>query len=183
LTIVERDPRLTPLDRRATIPPRFRPEAVDVEADADMNTLNKLVDHCVWANGQWIGFVAEAFPGDEFPVVRMSHILLGERAWFQRIAGQEPDPKIWRVIAIPELRELHTQHEGTFRQLLAGNLERVIAYKRFTGEEYQSPVSDILLHLTLHGAHHRGQIATYVSNQGKAPINTDFVQYCLRYGR
>jgi uncharacterized damage-inducible protein DinB len=47
------------------------------------------------------------------------------------------------------------------------------------GEQYQSPISDILLHLTLHGAHHRGQMATYASDAGKSPINTDYVQYCL----
>jgi hypothetical protein len=63
-----------------------------------------------------------------------------------------------------------------------GNLERVIAYKRFTGEEYQSPVADILLHLALHGAHHRGQMATYVSSKGAKPFNTDFVQFCLLHG-
>jgi DinB family protein len=47
------------------------------------------------------------------------------------------------------------------------------------GEEYQSPVSDILLHLSLHGTHHRGQMATYVSGKGAKPINTDYIQYCL----
>jgi uncharacterized damage-inducible protein DinB len=86
----------------------------------------------------------------------MSHILLGEQAWFDRVLGKEPN-----------------------RNLVSGNLDRVVAYRRFTGEEYQSPVADILLHLTLHGAHHRGQMATYVSGKGMKPINADFIQYCL----
>jgi uncharacterized damage-inducible protein DinB len=148
-----------------------------------MRTLDKLVDHCVWANGEWIGYAAQAFPADEFVMVRLSHILLGERAWFERIAGKKPDRSIWRTMTVPVLRELHGRHAAHYQELLVGSLDRVIAYKRFTGEEYQSPVADILLHLTLHGSHHRGQVATHVSKQGKQPINTDFIQYCLVHGR
>jgi hypothetical protein len=66
-------------------------------------------------------------------------------------------------------------------EYLRGSLDRMIAYKRFTGE-YQSPVTDILLHLTLDGAYQRGQMATYVSSTGTTPINTDFVQWCLLHG-
>ena len=148
-----------------------------------MNALKKLVDHCVWANGEWITYAAKEFAGDDFVLVRLSHILLGERAWFERIAGQKPDRQIWRTMTLPVLRELHNRHAAHYQDLLVGDLERVIAYKRFTGEEYQSPVSDILVHLTLHGMHHRGQIATHVSREGKQPINTDFIQYCLVNGR
>src|SRR5712691_5650234 len=119
-----------------------------------MTTLAKLVAHTVWANGEWITFVDENFPSDEYLLTRLSHILLGEQAWFQRILGQEPDRDIWRTLTVPQLRALHAKYEALYAQLLAGNLDRVIAYKRFTGEEYQSPVSGILLHLTLHGAHH-----------------------------
>jgi uncharacterized damage-inducible protein DinB len=148
-----------------------------------MSTLDKLIDHCNWANSEWISYAAQLFPADDFVLVRLSHILLGERAWFQRIDGTAVDRNVWHTMTIPALREVHARHAAQYRELLAGDLERVVAYKRFTGEEYQSPVSEILLHLTLHGAHHRGQIATYVSNQGKQPINTDFIQYCLRKGR
>ncbi len=47
-----------------------------------MTHLDKLVAHTVWANGEWITFAAKNFPADDFVLVRLSHILLGERAWF-----------------------------------------------------------------------------------------------------
>ena len=144
-----------------------------------MTPLSKLIDHCVWANENWIRFLAEGFASDEFLMKRMAHILLGERAWFQRLAGDEPDRDIWKMMTVTELREIHDRHRTRYDDLLRGNLQRVIAYKRFTGEEYQSPVADILLHLALHGAHHRGQMATHVSDKGVKPINVDFVQFCL----
>jgi len=147
-----------------------------------MAELNKLIGHTLWANEEWITFIDASFPADEYLLTRMSHILLGEQAWFQRILGEEPDRKIWQTLTIPQLRELHAKHKRIYGELRAGNIARVIPFKRFTGEAYQSPISDILLHLTLHGAHHRGQMATYVSKQGKPPINTDYIQYCLLQG-
>ena len=112
---------------------------------------------------------------------RLAHILLGERARFQRLAGEEPDRDIGRLLTAAELHDMHAQHRTIYEDLLPGDLQRVIAYRRFTGEEYQSPVVDVLLHLALHGGHHRGQMATHVSTKGPKPINTDFVQFCLVY--
>jgi hypothetical protein len=45
-----------------------------------VSALTKLVDHCVWANGEWIAFVTEHFREDDFCMARISHILLGEQA-------------------------------------------------------------------------------------------------------
>lgn len=85
-------------------------------------------------------------------------------------------------MTVSELRELLHHHRVIYDGLLAGDLARVVAYRRFTGEEYQSSVADVLLHLALHGAHHRGQLATHVSSRGVTPLNTDFVQFCLLNG-
>jgi len=109
----------------------------------------------------------------------MSHILLGEQAWFDRIRGNQPNPNIWEALTIAALWEEQDKNRNSYSKITNGDLDRIIRYKRFTGEEYQSPVADILLHLTLHGAHHRGQMATYVSSKGMKPINADFIQYCL----
>jgi uncharacterized damage-inducible protein DinB len=144
-----------------------------------MNQLTKLVDHCVWANELWIRTIVENWSSDEFLVARMSHILHGEQAWFDRVLGKEPRRDIWRALSTDSLWQEQRRNRDLYTGILGGDLDQVIQYKRFTGEEYQSPVSDILLHLTLHGTHHRGQMATYVSGKGSRPINTDFVQYCL----
>jgi uncharacterized damage-inducible protein DinB len=112
----------------------------------------------------------------------MSHIVLGEQAWFQRLDGREPDRDIWNLMDIPRLRQRHMQHQAIYAKVLEGDLGRVVKYTRFTGEKYQSPVADILVHLALHGTHHRGQMATDASAKGMKPINTDFIQFCLLHG-
>jgi uncharacterized damage-inducible protein DinB len=147
-----------------------------------MSDLPKLLHHSSWANEAWIRFVSDACPSDEYLVTRLSHILHGERAWLRRVAGEEPDRDIWSPMTIPHLLEVHGDHRTVIARLLGEDLGRVVSYRRFTGEAYQSSVNDILLHLVLHGSHHRGQMATHASAQGLRPINTDFIQFCLIHG-
>jgi hypothetical protein len=101
-----------------------------------MNSLTKLVEHCVWANDSWIHLIAEQAAPDEYAVRRISHILLGEQAWFQRIEGDEPDRDIWRALSLPALREMHGRHRNLYSDLLRSDIDRIVAYTRFTGEQY-----------------------------------------------
>jgi uncharacterized damage-inducible protein DinB len=83
------------------------------------------------------------------------------------------------VLTFEQMRERLAQHCDVYESLLRSDLSRVVDYTRFTGEKYRSPISDILVHLSHHGAHHRAQMATHISAQGVTPINTDFIQFCL----
>jgi uncharacterized damage-inducible protein DinB len=147
-----------------------------------MKPLSKAVQHCVWANGCWIDFVASTNASDHYVVTRISHILLGEQAWFQRIAGEPLDHDIWRAMTVDQLRAMHRRHEEIYNALLQSDLDRIIGYQRFTGEKYQSSISDIVLHLATHGAHHRGQLAAHIGARGERPPKTDFVQFCIVKG-
>lgn len=147
-----------------------------------MADLSKFVRHCLWANAAWIEFVGANLMADDYAVRRISHILLGERAWFQRIAGVDPDPEIWLALSLDALREVQAVHERTYNEYLRGDLERIVSFTRFTGERYASPVGDILTHLVTHGAHHRGQLVAHVATLGGVVPNTDFIQFCLTNG-
>jgi uncharacterized damage-inducible protein DinB len=146
-----------------------------------MTYLAKLVQHCSWANQVWIDLIAQATPDsrDEYLSRMISHVLLGEQAWFQRIMRQELDRDIWRVMPVAEMRERHQLHTQHYATLLAGELQQPVEYRRFTGEEYRSSIGDILLHLCTHGMHHRGQMAAHASKNGLALPNTDFINFCI----
>jgi uncharacterized damage-inducible protein DinB len=77
---------------------------------------------------------------------------------------------------------MHARHRHLYSDLVRGDVERIVPYTRFTGERYQSPISDILLHLVTHGAHHRGQLSAHIAATGLRPVNADFVQLCLARG-
>ena len=141
--------------------------------------VTRLTAYSCCSNQAWINFIEKVGPADAFLVKRMSHILLGEDAWFRRTVGVDVDPNVWSVLTFDQMRERLAQHRDVYDSLVRGDLSRVVDYVRFTGEKYRSPISDILVHLSHHGAHHRGQMATYISAQGVTPINTDFIQFCL----
>ena len=56
-------------------------------------------------------------------------------------------------------------------------LARNVHYTNSAGLEFDSTVGDILLHVALHGAYHRGQIALLVRAGGSAPAPTDYIQF------
>jgi uncharacterized damage-inducible protein DinB len=54
---------------------------------------------------------------------------------------------------------------------------RRVTYRNSAGREFASPVEDILLHVALHGAYHRGQIAAALRGAGAVPEPTDFIAF------
>ena len=56
---------------------------------------------------------------------------------------------------------------------LAGDL----LYLSLKGVEYRTPIQDVLMHLILHSAYHRGQVAAAVREAGGKPASTDYVVY------
>jgi len=144
-----------------------------------MTSLSRLVHHCTWANQVWIDFLRREAAEDAYFASLMSHILFGEQAWFQRIRGEEVDGRVWRVMAPEEMQRVHEAHVGVYSDLLSNDLERLVAFRRFTGEESRASVSDILLHLCTHGMHHRGQMATHASSNGLEVPKSDFIHFCI----
>src|SRR4026207_1508336 len=108
-----------------------------------MDQLSKLVAHCTWANRAWLQFVVDKAPSDDWLRRRLSHIMLGARAWFQRIHGQEPGRDIWALLPVLQLEQWSGERGRIFAGLLDGESARVVSFQRFTGERYQSPVADI----------------------------------------
>ena len=54
---------------------------------------------------------------------------------------------------------------------------REVDYTNSSGERFRTPLGEILLHVTHHGEHHRGQIARAVRRAGDEPVNTDFITF------
>ncbi|MDX1641191.1 MAG: DinB family protein [Balneolaceae bacterium] len=142
-----------------------------------MNDLTKLVPHCIWANKNWIEFLKNETPDDLHLRELMSHILLSEQVWFQRISRRELNRKIWQIFSFEKLNGLHQKNQENYMDLLDDDLNKKLTFERFNGESGEAFVRDILLHLCTHGFHHRGQMSAHVSSIGLTPINTDFLMY------
>ena len=60
-------------------------------------------------------------------------------------------------------------------------LDDKVEYRNSKGESWSSSVEDILAHVLLHSAYHRGQIALQMRSSGIAPAYTDFI-HAVRQG-
>jgi uncharacterized damage-inducible protein DinB len=57
------------------------------------------------------------------------------------------------------------------------DLDRVIRYKVFTGDEFSNPLWQSLHQLTNHASYHRGQVTTLLRQLGAKPMSTDLILY------
>ena len=66
-------------------------------------------------------------------------------------------------------------------KLAPGELSKTIEYRNSKGEPWTSRVEDVLTHVIMHSAYHRGQIAMEMRASGKEPAYTDFI-HAVRQG-
>jgi uncharacterized damage-inducible protein DinB len=125
----------------------------------------------------WLDAVFNEATPDSWLVRMLSHIYLAEQVWFQRIYGQPTDSDVFATKSRADLSELAGRHEVRYAEVLVGDLDRAIAYKRFNGDAYETPLGDILLHLVTHGAHHRGQMASHASREKLPFPATDYINF------
>jgi uncharacterized damage-inducible protein DinB len=74
-----------------------------------------------------------------------------------------------------QISELPSLWNKYLHRRSSSTLADTIAYKNSKGEPWNSTVQDILTHVLLHSAYHRGQIASQVRAGGEQPASTDFI--------
>ena len=62
-----------------------------------------------------------------------------------------------------------------------GLFNRMVEYRNSKGEAWSNRVEDILTHVLMHSAYHRGQIALEMRAAGTEPAYTDFI-HAVRQG-
>jgi uncharacterized damage-inducible protein DinB len=71
-----------------------------------------------------------------------------------------------------ELERLWHEHLDL---ITAGDVAQSVSYKNTKGESWTSTIWDILTHVVVHSAYHRGQIASHMRANGQTPAYTDFI--------
>ena len=139
----------------------------------------QLVSYDAWANLE----VIRIFRGMEElparPLKLLAHIVAAEHLWRARLLGVDSPFPVWPELSLEKCEEQARQLPALWREYLADGstelLDRAIAYKNTKGESYKSLVGDILTHVFMHSAYHRGQIAADVRQAGSVPPYTDFI--------
>jgi uncharacterized damage-inducible protein DinB len=132
-----------------------------------------------WANREVLaGLRASARPTPQ-PLQLLAHILSAERLWLERITMQPQSLPVWPDFTLDQceaqIADLAQLWDEFLRQLDPARLTEKVTYKNSQGEPWTSTVEDILTHVALHSAYHRGQIASKMRVGGEQPAYTDFI--------
>jgi uncharacterized damage-inducible protein DinB len=142
--------------------------------------LAQLFAHLAWANAR----VLEALrTSPEAEGLRLfAHVVAAEEVWLARIEQRRPRNAVWPQLSLDECALLSSDNERAFAALLAdeARLATDVRYTNSAGFEFRNSVTDVLTHVAMHGAYHRGQIARAIRGSGETPPYTDFIGYARR---
>ena len=132
-----------------------------------------------WANREVLNAIRAA--GDDNPrsLQLMSHILAAELVWLERLKGLPQSVPVWPQPDLAQCEAQAAKLGGQWLEFLdlitAGDVSQSISYRNSKGEEWTNTIVDVLTHVVMHSAYHRGQIATHMRATGQTPAYTDFI--------
>jgi uncharacterized damage-inducible protein DinB len=144
-----------------------------------------------WANREVLNAIraaGDASPGDanQRSLQLVSHILAAELVWLERLKGQPQSVPVWPQPDLAQCEAQAAKLGGQWLEFLdlitAGDVSQSISYRNSKGEEWTNTIVDVLTHVVMHSAYHRGQIATHMRATGQTPAYTDFI-HGVRQGR
>lgn len=143
--------------------------------------LQRLFDHMRWADQQVLRELKQAEEPVE-PLKFYAHILAAERLWYLRIHEENWTViPVWPDFTLEQCEKLAVENCMLYENFIAGlttaDCARKISYVNSQQQSYTNTVGDILLHVMIHGAHHRGQIAHAMRRHGDTPPLVDYIAF------
>lgn len=150
----------------------------------------RLLAYNDWANREALASLERAAPPPERALERMAHVVAAEWLWLSRLraaageAAEAPLP-VWPRLTPAECAAYLADLPGAWRAYLGrlddAALGQTAAYTNTQGEPWENRIDDIVMHVVMHGAYHRGQIAADLRAAGYTPVLTDFI-HAVRQG-
>jgi|SRR5580704_6298702 uncharacterized damage-inducible protein DinB len=146
---------------------------------AMIENIQRLFSYDDWANREVLTSLQALDVAPPGSVKLLAHILSAEKLWYQRLQLQKQTYPVWPDFSLEhcklEADEVPKLWKIYLQSLKEDGLTRSLRYKNTKGETFSSSKQDILMHVVMHSAYHRGQIATDVRAAGFVPPYTDFI--------
>lgn len=147
-----------------------------------MTSYKKLLAYEAWANQEAAAALRRAVRPPERALRIMAHIIGSSWLWYSRLVGQPSPVTVWPDFDLDalsaELNKLHLVWERHLANLLPEHFTARVDYVNSKGEPWTSTVEDVLTHLFMHSAYHRGQIAVLLRLDQHEPAYTDYIHAC-----
>jgi uncharacterized damage-inducible protein DinB len=138
-----------------------------------------------WANREVLAGLRASSRTVTRPLQLLAHILSADQLWLERITKQPQSLPVWPDFTCEQCEAQITNLSQRWLEFLGGlssaGLSEKVNYKNSKGEPWTSTVEEVLTHVLLHSAYHRGQIASQVRAGGETPAYTDFI-HAVRKG-
>jgi uncharacterized damage-inducible protein DinB len=142
--------------------------------------LRRMLRYDVWANREALRSMRQRPPARSLRW--LGHIIGAEFLWLDRMDGTEPRLAVWPELSLDQCEELLQDLARRIPgDLDPGSLARQVRYTNTKGEPWSSTVEEILTHVVIHSAYHRGQIASDLRASGQDPAYTDYI-HAVRQG-
>jgi uncharacterized damage-inducible protein DinB len=147
-----------------------------------IQSLRQRFSYDAWTQQRILGALRDATDPHPSALGLFAHILSSGRIWFRRLHGEDgvgealwPD---WTLEQCErEAGDLQAAWEAYLSRLAEGDLDSLSAYRRSKGVPIEARIGQILEHVLVHAAYHRGQISSALRNGGATPVNTDFINF------
>lgn len=147
--------------------------------------IRRLFVYDAWANREVLASLESVKDPPTRSVKLLAHIFSAERLWLERLLLQKQTNPVWPDFTLERCKLQAAELPGLWKSYLASMnesaLARSLTYKNTKGENFTSQKQDILLHVVMHSAYHRGQIAADMRAAGFTPAYTDFI-HAVRQG-
>jgi len=143
--------------------------------------LARLFKHVEWADARVLASLRGARNSQQRNLELFAHILGSEQVWLSRIHGTPAQIAVWPALTLDECEKVAKENVSAYNDLVSALtpelLQKPIMYKNSAGDQFTSTIEDILTHVTMHGAYHRGQIAASIRASGDTPTATDYIAF------
>ncbi|HZA97376.1 MAG TPA: DinB family protein [Gemmatimonadales bacterium] len=139
------------------------------------DVLARLLRYDIWANREMLDSIPPRNPPPR-SLRWMNHIVAAELLWLSRMAGKPAPLPVWPDMSLGDCaKHLNDLSGELIESLDYGPLTQPVAYTNSKGESWTSTVEEILTHVAIHSAYHRGQIASDLRTAGHEPAYTDYI--------
>ena len=144
--------------------------------------LHKLFEYDHWANREALASLSTVSGSAERPLRILGHIMGAQGLWLARFDNPSPPGgQAWPTLTLDDCRvaveDMHRRWSQVLDKLTPEKMSEALVYRNTKGQEFRTPIQDVLMHLLMHSAYHRGQLAAAVREAGGKPAGTDYVVY------
>lgn len=147
---------------------------------ADLAPFRRRFRYHAWATGLLTEAVGQRpSSGARRP---LGHALVADRIWLLRLRGEPTNGLVlWPELDAAGCRALAHRNAEAYAEYLGAlseaTLDETVAYQNSKGATYETAVRDVLDHILLHAAHHRGQANAALRAAGAEPPWVDYIAW------